>query len=149
MSKVSIFMIAAAAGVAIAVPQAPAFAQPKSGSTAGSANINKPSPSGSKYINKKPNRKPTRLRTAAEVINPAAAARYNTYKNSKTRRQPASRPGILGRFGQRVAAFFRRGGPRQGTTAAGANRMRPGVVSMVVGRLVRDDRGRAQENPNL
>ena len=148
MSKVSIFMVAAAAGIAIAVPQAPAFAQGK-GTSAGSAQKAKPSPSGSKYINKKPNRKPTRLRTAAEVINPAAAARYNTYKNSKTRRQPVSQPGMFSRFGQKVAAFFRRGGPRPGTTAAGANRMRPGVVSMVIGRMIRDGRGRAQENPNL
>ena len=140
MQKFTITLIAAAAGIALAMPVAPAEA--RSRGTAASAVKAKPSPSRSAYSKKKIKRKPTHLRTAAEVINPAAAARYNAYKSSKTRRAPVAnaRPGILTRFGMRIAAFFRRG-PAAGTTAASASRMRPGVVSVVLPKLRRDASG--------
>ena len=141
MKKLSVFVVMAAASAAPSVPEAPANAQNKGSSTSASAQRGKPSPSRSAYMPKKTSRKPVRQRTAAEVINPAAAARYNTYRNSKTARRPVAPQGIFARFGQRIASIFR-SGPRAGTTAASARGIRAGATSVVIGRLRRDPAGK-------
>ncbi|MEL7199622.1 MAG: hypothetical protein AAGL10_15025 [Pseudomonadota bacterium] len=144
MKKLSVMMIMAVAGAGLTVPLAPAEAQNKSASSAASAQKAKPSPSRSVYSRKGTARTPVRQRTAAEVINPAAAARYSAYRNAKTARRPVPQAGLFARFGQRIAAIFRRG-PRAGTTAASARSMRAGAVSVVIGRLRRDPAGTIQD----
>lgn len=141
MKKLCVITIMAAAGAGLTVTPAPAEAQNKSASSAASAQRAKPSPSRSAYMRKKTARTPVRQRTAAEVINPAAAARYTAYRAAKTARRPAPQAGLFTRFGQRIAAIFRRG-PRQGTTAASARGMRAGAVSVVITRLRRDPAGK-------